>query len=144
MTGTFYTGGCLCGAVRYQVEGPLRAVIACHCHQCRRQSGHHFAATQTAKEQLKLLQGEAELRWFRSSGTAMRGFCGVCGSSLFWQADASDRVNLLAGSVDEPNDLRLTAHYYVADKGSYYEIADGLPQFEQGEAGPGTGGGTTE
>lgn len=140
MTEKTYTGGCLCGAVRYEVEGPLHPVHACHCRQCRRQSGHFFAATGAPKEALTVVSGTAELRWYRASAHAARGFCSVCGSALFWQADEGGSVEILAGSMDEPNDLRLAAHYYVADKGGYYEIADGLPQSQAEEAAESTSG----
>src|SRR5690349_241487 len=76
-------GGCLCGSVTYVLKGELRPVVACHCVQCRKTSGHYVAATQVAAEDA-LVSGKA-LTWFRSSGHAERGFCSVCGSNLFWR-----------------------------------------------------------
>ncbi|MDX1607168.1 MAG: GFA family protein, partial [Candidatus Competibacterales bacterium] len=77
-----FTGGCLCGAVRYRARGPLRPVIACHCRQCRRSSGHYVAATAALREALDLEDASGALRWYRSSTQARRGFCAQCGSSL--------------------------------------------------------------
>ena len=82
MTHETHAGGCLCGAVRYQVAGPLRPVVYCHCTQCRRNTGHYMAATAARHRDFRLT-GEAQLRWYESSDAARRGFCGRCGSTLF-------------------------------------------------------------
>ena len=125
------SGGCLCGAVRYRVAGELRPVVACHCEQCRRTSGHHVAATAAWREDLTI-EGEANLTWYRSSTFAQRGFCRFCGGNLFWQRDGAAQVSIMAGSLDAGSGLSTAAHIFVADKGDYYDIADGQPQHEQG------------
>jgi hypothetical protein len=125
-----YSGGCLCGAVRYSVDGELREVLYCHCSQCRRQSGHYFAATNCRAADLKVEGGE-HLTWFRASDTARRGFCRVCGSALFWHGDGDEMISVLAGSFDKPSSLKGGRHIFVADKGDYYTIDDGLPQHPQ-------------
>lgn len=122
------TGGCLCGAVRYTVGGRPRGVVYCHCSQCRRQTGHHYAATNVSVADLAL-EGAERLTWYRASDFARRGFCATCGSALFWQADAAGDISIMAGSFDSPSGLTGEAHIFVADKGDYYEIADGLPQY---------------
>src|SRR6478609_8327638 len=102
------SGRCLCGAVRYEVRGPLRDVLLCHCVECRRWSGHVFAATSAQKDDLVLLASEA-LRWIaspESESDARRGFCAECGSSLFWDAPARETISIAAGSLDEPTGLR--------------------------------------
>jgi hypothetical protein len=125
------SGRCLCGAVRFEVRGPLRDVLLCHCVECRRWSGHVFAATAARREHLVLLQ-ESSLRWIvspNSDSNAQRGFCGDCGSSLFWDAPASDEMWIAAGTLDEPTGLRTVEHVYVDQAGDYYELpADGLPR----------------
>ncbi len=127
------TGRCLCGAVRFDLQGPLRDVLLCHCVECRRWSGHVFAATAVRREQLVLRQSSA-LRWIaspESESEARRGFCAECGSSLFWDAPANDTVSVAAGSLDEPTRLHLLGHVYVAQAGDYYELPeDGLPRRE--------------
>lgn len=123
------TGGCLCGAVRYAVRGPLRDVIACHCNQCRRMSGHYVAATATPRGDLDIT-GEADLTWYRASSEANRAFCATCGSTLFWQSDKANFTSIFAGSLDQGSGLQLAAHIFVGDKGDYYEITDDLPHFE--------------
>src|SRR4029077_19549434 len=78
------TGGCLCGAVRYEVKGPLRQVIACHCTMCRRTTGSYVHATAAMLADFRLTAEEG-LAWYRSSPKAQRGFCKICGAHLFWQ-----------------------------------------------------------
>lgn len=123
------SGGCLCGAVRYEVSGPLREVSFCHCGQCRKSSGHYVAATACADQDLKLTE-ERGLRWFASSEEASRGFCQHCGSSLFWRRNAAARTSIMAGSFDGDVGLRLKRHIFVADKGPYYTLDDALPKFD--------------
>ncbi|MCI5077291.1 GFA family protein [Oricola sp.] len=121
------SGGCHCGAVSFTVTGPVRGVIYCHCEQCRKQSGHVVAATACGDEQFAP-SGMDNLTWYAASNTAKRGFCRTCGSLLFWKANDSDRISIMAGSFDQPSGLTATEHIHVADKGDYYEISDGLPQ----------------
>lgn len=128
------TGGCLCGAVRYEVRGPLRPVINCHCTQCRRTSGHFAAFTATHTKDLVLIESEG-LRWYQSSATARRGFCGVCGSSLFWEPDSGGQVSIAAGSLDLPTGLETAVDAFVEDSGDYYTISHDLPQRPDGDHG---------
>ncbi|MEM9320318.1 MAG: GFA family protein [Pseudomonadota bacterium] len=123
-------GSCLCGAITYSVSGPLRPVIACHCTQCRKTSGHHVAATSVARNHLAV---RGTVTWFVSSGRAKRGFCGTCGSNMFWDG-AGQNVSIFAGTFDDDLGVELAAHIYCADKGSYYRITDNLPQREGNDA----------
>jgi len=125
------TGGCLCGAVRFETTGPVRPVVYCHCTQCRKQTGHFYAASNVADDRLQIEGGE-EITWFAASDTARRGFCRICGSALFWKANESDVTSILAGSFDAPAQLQAACHIYTACKGDYYDIDDGLPQHPHG------------
>ena len=97
MTAPTATGGCLCGAVRYEVRGALRGILVCHCVECRRYHGTSGAYTAVARSGLRLIDPEAQLRWFpgrRAPPAVQRGFCGRCGSSLFWRdAGAGDGLD---------------------------------------------------
>ena len=128
------SGGCLCGAVRYEVRGPLRDVLLCHCAECRRWGGHAFAATSAQRDDLVLLESSA-LKWIdspESESEARRGFCVACGSSLFWDAPARETVSIAAGSLDQPTGLRMIGHVYVSQVGDYYTLPDdGLPRSER-------------
>lgn len=132
MTGTINRGRCLCGAVRYQVRGALRGVIDCHCGQCQRWSGHFVAATAVDRDRLEIADGAA-LQWYESSPGIRRGFCGRCGSSLFWDDSSASSVSIMAGTLDPPSGLSTLKHIHIADKGDYHHIADGLPQYQQNE-----------
>ncbi|MFN7103982.1 MAG: GFA family protein [Pseudorhizobium sp.] len=125
-------GGCLCGAVRFETRGELREVIGCHCSQCRRQAGLYYAATDVSLEQFRLLE-EATLAWYSASATARRGFCSRCGSALFWQAEGSDKISVLAGAFDQPSELKMGYHIYCDDKPDFYDLPDdGLSRYPQG------------
>lgn len=126
------TGGCLCGAVRYEVTGPLRAVVACHCEQCRRASGHFVAATATRHAHFRLVKPDG-LSWYRSSAEARRGFCRNCGSSLFWEPDDRRHISIMAGTLDRPTGLAMAGHLFAEAADDYYRITDGLPQLTGGE-----------
>ncbi len=119
------TGGCLCGAVRYEVRGPLRPVVNCHCAQCRRSHGHVAAYTAAARADLVLTEDRG-LKWYASSKQARRGFCGDCGASLFWEPLGEERIAIAAGGIDAPSGLETVRHIFTAHKGDYYEITDGL------------------
>jgi hypothetical protein len=123
-------GSCLCGVVSYQVDGPLRDVTACHCSQCRKQSGHFYAATAAADEDLTI-KGEDQITWYDASSHARRGFCKTCGSALFWKFNGSDTTSILAGSLDDDGGIKLVEHIFLKDKGDYYEIGDDLHHHPQ-------------
>jgi hypothetical protein len=129
-----HQGGCLCGAVRYVARGPLRDVVFCHCSQCRRQTGLFYAATAVDKGDLTLLEDSA-LRWFAASDHALRGFCGTCGSALFWKAHRAAQIAILAGSFDDPSVLRGASHICTAGRPGLYRLDDGLPQYPHGAPG---------
>ena len=116
-------GSCLCGAVTFSGRVDNPDVSACHCSQCRRWSGHVWASFLLEDPDVR-----GEVRWFRSSDKAERGFCPTCGSVLFWRQDGREGLSVSPGTLDNPTGLRLASHIYVADKGDYYAIADGVPQ----------------
>ncbi|PJF09187.1 GFA family protein [Pseudorhodobacter sp. MZDSW-24AT] len=125
-----HTGSCQCGAVRFTVASRLPPPNACHCTICRKQSGHVFASTEVKKADLTI-SGAAEIRWYASSAKVRRGFCGTCGSSLFWDPPQHDWIAVAMGAFDGPTGTQMHLHIFVADKGDYYEIGDGLPQNAQ-------------
>ncbi|MEZ5925057.1 MAG: GFA family protein [Hyphomicrobiaceae bacterium] len=123
-----YTGHCLCGAVRFEVRGPLANTHACHCGQCRRQSGHFVVGASAERADLKFLS-DATLAWYQSSPSARRGFCSTCGSVMLWD-DGGTTVGINLGSLDQPTGLRIEKHIFVEDKADYYEIdTDGAARF---------------
>lgn len=126
-------GHCLCGGVAYEVRGPLRDVVNCHCSQCRRTHGHLGAYTNARRSDLAMTEASG-LKWYRSSAAVRRGFCQACGASLFWDSSDRDTISIAAGSLDEPTGLKTIRHIFVAGKGDYYEIEDTLEQLPRGHA----------
>ncbi len=125
-----HKGSCLCGAVRFSVAAALAGPDACHCEKCRKTSGHYWASTDVVKTDLTI-EGEDNLTWFQSSEKVRRGFCRTCGSALLWDPIGRPKIGVAMGAFDKPTGARLHIHIFVADKGDYYEIGDGLPQKQQ-------------
>ena len=123
-------GSCECQGVVFELIGEPRDVVFCHCSQCRKTSGHYWAATQVSKGNLNLIKATS-LSWYDSSDKARRGFCSVCGSSIFYERKGIDKISVSAGSLEIPTSLDRMRHIYVASKGDYYDISDDLPQFEE-------------
>lgn len=126
------SGTCLCGAVCIEIEEPLeRAPEACHCSQCRKQTGNFFVGINVRRTALRVA-GEQHVKWFQSSEQVQRGFCAICGSTLFWQPTTAGYqwTSVALGCLNTPVELKLAKHTFVADKGTYYEITDGAPQSE--------------
>lgn len=125
------TGACACGAVRYEVTGELMPVTFCHCSKCRRWHGHVGAYTAVDRAGFRLAESRG-LKWHSVTPAIRRGFCGECGSSLFWDEDGESRMSLCAGTLDAPTGLRAKAHIFVGSKGDYYPLVpDGLIQADE-------------
>ena len=116
-----HKGSCLCGGVSYELHGPLRDVLACHCVQCRKTSGHYWAATNVSRDKLVLTKRDT-LRWYASSESAERGFCSQCGASLFYHVHDSEGISVAAGTIDGATDCTTAEHWFVGFKGDYYEL----------------------
>ena len=132
MTTEGKSGGCLCTAVRYRVEGPLQQITACHCGQCRKITGHFFASTDALEADTTIECPEGTLTWYKSSDIAERGFCNRCGSCLFWRKFDSGRIAITPGTLDDTKSLTIERHIFCKWKGDYYEIPEGAPAFEEG------------
>jgi hypothetical protein len=124
-----HKGSCLCGAVTFEVEGGLSPVEACHCAQCRKWTGHFLAAAEVPRSNLKV-SGSDRVSWFSSSDKARRGFCSGCGASLFFDPLDQEKhgwIGISMGAFDTSTGTQMALHIFVAEKGDYYEITDGLP-----------------
>ncbi|HEX3455059.1 MAG TPA: GFA family protein [Gaiellaceae bacterium] len=125
-------GRCLCGAVRFRVEAPLRDVLVCHCVECRRWHGHVSAMTSVRRDQLSFVDDRG-LAWIDSPDSdahARRGFCRDCGSSLFWEPAEGNAIAIAAGTLEPPTGLATAGHWYLSQASDYYELPDdGLPRF---------------
>ena len=129
-----FSGHCLCGGVKYEVQGPLRSVWNCHCGQCRRTHGHYSAYTAAARDDL-VLQDARTLNWYESSAAARRGFCARCGASLFWDTRDRPTISIAAGTLDQPTGLETSVHIFVEDLPDYYTLDDNLEKRPRGLSG---------
>jgi hypothetical protein len=116
------TGRCLCGAVSFVISGRLRNVLNCHCHRCRRFTGHHMAATAANVSDLRIDDSESSLRWYFPVPESGYGFCGACGSSLFWQSSQTPaRISICAGTLDPPTGLTTVQAWWTDEASDYHQ-----------------------
>lgn len=121
------SGGCLCGAVRYSIGALARETVTCHCRMCQKQSGSAFMGFLTVSRPALTVSGN--IRHYRSSSFATRGFCPICGSALTFEYDHEpDLVGLTLGSLDDPEAVAPARHWGVESQLSWLVLADGLPQ----------------
>ena len=125
-----HEGGCLCGAVRYQISGEPMLVEYCHCGMCRRVTGAPVAGwVDVAAENLSWLKGATTL--YQSSPGNLRGFCATCGSTLTFQSgERPPKVSIALGGLDEAAALPPRQHIYTADALPWLHIMDDLPKYE--------------
>ncbi|TXH03607.1 MAG: GFA family protein [Nevskiaceae bacterium] len=133
MTATTLTGSCLCGGVRYRIDGPLPPIQICHCSQCRKAQGTPFATNAPVDETaFHLLSGDELLRSYESSPGKQRVFCGRCGSPVYSRnVRVPGVLRIRAGSLDEPLTATRAAHFHTASKCSWWPLDDDLPQYPQ-------------
>lgn len=122
-----HKGSCLCGAVRFEVDGPLPEASACHCTKCRKHTGHYEAGVDLPRDRVRI-SGQDAVSWYFSSEKVRRGFCRHCGSSLFFDPVERGWISINLGAFDGPTGTRIGVHIFVADKGDYYTLNDGVPQ----------------
>ena len=127
------TGRCLCGAVRFEIEGALGPVIYCHCSMCRRAGGSAFAANASVrKDAVRILSGRELLTEYKSSPTSYRQFCSRCGSPLFGGSNDSSITRIRLGTLDNAGGARSIAHIWTGSKSEWFQIADSLEQCDKG------------
>ncbi len=131
------SGSCLCGGVRFEIDGTLTPIQHCHARRCRKASGSAFAAEAAAERTaLRWTQGEDlittwEAPLLHDPPPYRRAFCRVCGSPLPAPLEGTDFVVLQAGVLDEPFPARLFRHVFVAQHAPWYAIEDDLPRFDE-------------
>lgn len=130
-----HSGSCLCGGVTFILSGDLAPVSCCHCTQCRKTTGHYLASTEAPADKLAFTS-DSSLKWYQSSDYAERGFCGNCGSTLFWRVIDSSNISIAVGSLASPTGLKTNRHIFLADKGDYYPTPDDAPCFATFPGGP--------
>jgi hypothetical protein len=122
------TGGCNCGAVRFEVTAPFEASVYCHCTRCQRRSGTAASANaRTSPDHFRIIEGEDRIRSWEPADVAPKYFCGDCGSALFSRSPGSVGVRL--GTIDGDPGIRPSSRQYVAYAAAWEPIPDdGLPR----------------
>ena len=121
------TGGCLCGAVRYEASEAPFSVCYCHCRLCQQTSGSVAAVGAVfRKETIRFTRGEPKL--YKSSEIAERGFCARSGSRLVYRPFSTDWISIDIGSLDHPEDWPPNEHRAVESQLPWLTIADDLPR----------------
>lgn len=121
-----YKGTCQCGETTYTAVD-LSDIWYCHCTQCQKLTGHHIAAAGTLRENLTIT---GNVTWSAISEKSESGHCSSCHAYLFWRDHSKPTVSVLVGSLKDTSGLEAKGHIYVAEKADYYEITDGLPQYD--------------
>lgn len=127
------TGGCLCGSVRYQINGPITSLGHCHCTMCQRYHGTAYSTySMVPKNDYAITKGDSVLNTAHTSAQVQRKFCSKCGSPISYENDAStDNIWITAGSLDADPGCEPQYHIFVKDKVAWLEITDDLPQFAE-------------
>ena len=125
------TGGCLCGAVRYEAGGEAYNVTHCHCTDCRRSSGAAFVTWASfRREDFRITKGQPkELSW----AGRKRLFCAQCGTPLvFMTGPDAEEVDVTVCSFDDPSVVTPADHTWVEDRIPWVQVEDGLPRYGRG------------
>ena len=123
-------GRCHCGAVSFDIHGPMRGVIECYCESCRRISGGLWHGTAAKLSNIEIHDAAGALTWYRSSDKAQRGFCNRCGSSLFYRRDGGDRLVIAGGNLEGLSGLALVARIFTGESADYGNWQSEAPTFE--------------
>lgn len=124
------TGQCLCGAIKFSVTHAEPEFGACHCRMCQRWAGGPFIATSASGV---AFDGEENLVRFRSSDWAERGFCGKCGTNLFYRIRKSDTYEKCVGTFDEVEQFSLNEEIFIDRKPAAYDFAGDHPRLTEAE-----------
>jgi len=122
-------GQCLCGAVRYEVDGPFASMMNCHCSMCRKHHGAPFATYVSAPiGGFRWISGQESIRSYTTPSGGTRSFCPTCGATTPIFLAEMGIVLCPAGSLDGDLGIKPQAHMFTGSKASWYEITDTLPQ----------------
>ena len=130
-----YHGSCLCGGIRYTVDGELGSFSLCHCTRCQKANGSAFSAGVTVSpDQVHLSDPHGYLTAYQFSSEVLRYFCRHCGSPLYTLRPYTDAptMRLRAGTLDTPIDTKPMFHIFYADKAPWFEAADNAPKYTAG------------
>ena len=121
---------CLCGGIKIKVKGKLRHVSNCHCSQCMKTHGNFAAYTGCPEVNITYISKKT-LKWFRSSNIAKRGFCSICGASIFYKRIKSENISIAAGVFEYPTKMKTVSNIFTKGKLDYYTLNPKLRKFNK-------------
>ena len=127
-------GSCVCGSITWHAAGPARPIIECHCHRCQKLTGGHMAATAVSNDRLSI--DGSTLTWYSpiDDPNVAYGFCGRCGSSLFYRSGVRDGSNeitsICVGSIDGPSGLEVTEVWWSDQAADHHRLPSTAVVFE--------------
>ena len=126
-------GACLCGKIRYEIEGEPRFMYQCHCGKCRAASGASFVTSIIVDaDNFRITAGDESLAAFESSPRKFRYFCSRCGSPIYSHGEKTKHiVAVRCGTLKQDPGLRVAYHAFAASKAAWIDICDGQPQFPE-------------
>jgi hypothetical protein len=128
------TGGCYCGAIRYETAGPVSSQANCHCEMCRGTTGAPCVAWFTVPRAAFRLVCGFPTR-FRSSDHATRSFCPTCGTQISFADDAlQDEIDITTCSLDDPNQVPPRHHIFTDSQIPWLKLGDGLPTYRRSKS----------
>ena len=122
-------GGCFCGACRYETNAEPINIRACHCRMCQKAVGASFNARVLVP--LDSLTITGPVGWYHSSDVLRRGFCTVCGTTMFSERASANFIGLTMGSLDDPDRFDPAEHIWVSSKQAWLALSDDLPCYEE-------------
>ncbi|MDH5633110.1 MAG: GFA family protein [Gammaproteobacteria bacterium] len=133
-----YQGGCLCGAIRFEITSPIRKIIYCHCSMCRKAQGSAFAANGIVeREAFRILKGGDKLSTYESLPGQTKYFCSICGSPIMSRnTRRPEQVRVRLGTIDSDIVEKPEAHTFYSSRASWENYCDAeLPRFDSWEPG---------
>ena len=127
-----YAGGCLCGSVRFEITGPIRNIVYCHCSQCRKAQGSAFATNGIVRaSDFKIVSETNVLTGYEPTPGQAKYFCKICGSPILSKTESKpEQVRVRLGTIESDISERPLAHVFVTSKANWEEICGDLPQYE--------------
>ncbi|ROZ80017.1 GFA family protein [Pseudomonas neustonica] len=130
-----HTGSCLCGAIRYRVNGPIGDIVHCHCVTCRKAHAAAFSSVAAVADSDFELQGADMLSHYRSSPDKARYFCASCGSQIYAKRDGTAHLVLRLGTLDDDPQSTERCHIWLSEKAPWYQLDQHLAEYDCAETG---------
>ena len=132
-----YQGSCLCGAISFEITGPIKSIVCCHCSQCRKAQGTAFATNGiVASKHFRILTGEQFLSAYQVTPDQTRYFCKNCGSPIMSKnTSRPDDIRIRMGTIISDVKEKPEAHIFVSSKANWEDIKNDLPQYDSYEPG---------